>query len=191
MVARAVRAAASRSRDRSHDPRNRDRYSASEDDGSEWHDRWETYGSNRGGKGARRGPGPPRWRGPDGPEPWRHDLFDYVTSSGAAESETGGDRELRRPDLPPRGLGSGRGVRTCHSLSLGAVAVWNLDSAVTAEDLSRLFSRCGRVSEAWLERGGRGGVAFVSSGDASRAVQWYHRHPWKGGRPLNVAVRRA
>mmetsp|Transcript_91124 Transcript_91124/g.253728 ORF Transcript_91124/g.253728 Transcript_91124/m.253728 type:complete len:191 (-) Transcript_91124:199-771(-) len=178
------RAGASRSRsERAHARRN--------NRGDRW-DRWEPFGSNRGGKGAPRGEPPPLWAGPDGAGPWRHDLFETEVQADRTSARPDVARWAAEPWLPPRGLGSGRSAGRRASGGGRAVAVWNLDISVTERDLASLFARVGRVLRAWVDSGqhgnGRGGVEFECAEEAAQAVRRYHRHPWKGSRPINVAV---
>merc|ERR1712216_135744 len=96
--------------------------------------------------------------------------------------------ESQEPGLPPRGMGSGRSSNNLSGSC--SVTVRNLDHTVTIHDLKHLFSKIGVVVQARVsEAGGQGKVVFASKREAFHAVQRYHRHPWKGGRPMNVACR--
>mmetsp|Transcript_106823 Transcript_106823/g.185601 ORF Transcript_106823/g.185601 Transcript_106823/m.185601 type:complete len:178 (-) Transcript_106823:136-669(-) len=175
------RAGASRSRSapvsrRQRSERGQGRPAWTDSHATHW-DPWEPFGSNRGGKGAPRGSAPPRWAGPDGDSLWQHDLYD---SSASRDWERG---------LPPRGVGSGRGADERVVGGRCSVKVSNLDSAVTPGDLRNLFSKVGQVANARVIGGGRGSVDFLRADHAAQAVRRYHRHPWKGGRPLNVTCK--
>mmetsp|Transcript_21746 Transcript_21746/g.67900 ORF Transcript_21746/g.67900 Transcript_21746/m.67900 type:complete len:186 (-) Transcript_21746:227-784(-) len=158
----------------------------SEPDSDNWA-RWEPFGSNRGGKGAPRGH-PPQHCGPDAQGSWRHDLFGLAPAWDPAH-----ERVVDEPWLPPRGLGSGRSCRPYRNYPSCAVMVQNLDTSASDRDLWRLFAKVSRLVSAWIEDDGRnrGVVEFESAADAMQAVRRYHRHPWKGGRPLNVALQRS
>merc|ERR1712046_450123 len=93
-------------------------------------DRWEPFGSNRGGKGPSRGQRPPSWAGPDRSGRWTHDLYEIH----------GAEEDGAEPWLPPRGMGSGRSSGSSWSGNC-LVRVRNLDHAVTAKDLQQLFSK--------------------------------------------------
>lgn len=145
--------------------------------------RWEPYGSNRGGKGAPRG-SPPSWGGPDGSTSWRHDLFEEASSQDLQFEEE------QYVGLAPRGMGSGRSAGGRSSGGGVSVAVRNLDPTATVTDLGQLFAKIGALADVRLDGSGIGYVEFFHSADAAQAVRRYHRHPWKGGRPLNVVVQR-
>eukprot|EP00927_Polykrikos_kofoidii_P035130 TRINITY_DN29701_c0_g2_i1.p1 TRINITY_DN29701_c0_g2~~TRINITY_DN29701_c0_g2_i1.p1 ORF type:complete len:228 (+),score=13.63 TRINITY_DN29701_c0_g2_i1:89-772(+) len=165
---------------------------------ADW-DRWEPYGSNRGGKANSRGGSPPRNGGSRVPGPWRHDLFEDafgqhvgdITNETSAHVDSSGGGAWSPSWLPPRGLGSGRGV---HNFSRGGpstIEVDNLDPATTLRQFRSLFNNVGNVAHAWVDaQRSRGGVTFASHEDAKHAVQRFHRHPWLGKRPMNVRLER-
>eukprot|EP00931_Biecheleriopsis_adriatica_P023460 TRINITY_DN14806_c0_g1_i1.p1 TRINITY_DN14806_c0_g1~~TRINITY_DN14806_c0_g1_i1.p1 ORF type:complete len:194 (+),score=25.90 TRINITY_DN14806_c0_g1_i1:54-635(+) len=137
---------------------------------------WEVFGTNRGGMGRPQGR-PPRHLGTDACGSWKHDLFEQ-----APVAEVG---------LPPRGQGSGRSLASLQDDGCRMVAVQNFDGAVACEqDLWSLFSKVGPVLDVWIRWGRRacGFIEFETSADALQAVRRYHRHPWKGGRPINVRL---
>merc|ERR1712217_1021237 len=104
----------------------------------------------------------------------------------AMEAEAS-SQDTREPWLPPRGMGSGRSSSRRYARNSLVVNVRNLDMEVTAKDLRSLFSKVGKVASTWVDAGsGTGSVEFLSAEAASQAVRRFHRHPWKGGRPMNV-----
>jgi len=163
-------------------------------------DCWEPYGTNRGGKGSSRGGRPPRALGPDGPSSWRHDLFEESVRVGSSapsrplRSDEGGRVALSDPWsppwLPPRGRGSGRNSST-RGGSVGVfIEVSNLDSSASAHRLRKLLGGAGSgLKDAWVDADcGQGGAEFCRPAEAKQVAQRFHRHPWLGGRPMNVRV---
>jgi len=163
-------------------------------------DRWEPFGTNRGGKGASRGGRAPRSLGPEGPSSWRHDLFEeafpegFVTGSRPLRSDGRGrlasSDPWRPPWLPPRGVGSGRNSSTRGGDEGLFIEVSNLDRSASTDRLKKLFGGAASgLRDAWVDAGcGWGGAEFCRPADAKRIAQRFHRHPWLGGRPMNVRV---
>lgn len=149
-------------------------------------DPWEPYGTNRGGKGASRGR-PLRELGPEGLGAWRHDLFGEVAPLCSQEDPS-------EPSwLPPRGVGSGRGAPGSGgrgSSGQTRIEVSNLGASASAERLRSLFEGCAAgLSNVWVDASrGSGGADFRSVVEARKVAQRFHRHPWMGGRPMNVRL---
>lgn len=154
-------------------------------------DRWEPYGTNRGGKGASRGGQPPRGLGPEGPGSWNHDLFEESQLRSNESGRGASSDPWSPPWLPPRGCGSGRSSSTRTGSGAGVfIEVSNLDRSASTDQLRKLFgSAASGLRDAWVDAGcGRGGAEFCRPAEAKQIAQRFHRHPWLRGRPMNVRV---